>query len=120
MHSPQVLDFNSNDKIWLTTVEETVSKMATDLDLNIDKLATELSLTPVHLNRKMKILTGFTTKKYIDEVRLLMARRMIINKEYSSVKAIAYSTGFRSEKVFSRNFKARFGKSPSQYLGLRN
>ncbi len=110
---------NENDKAWLIQAEEVIGNMATDLELNVAKIAETLSITPTHLNRKIKLMTGLTTKKYINEIRLLLARRMIEDKEHSSVKAVAYSVGFKSEKVFSRNFKARFGKSPNEYI-LRN
>ena len=109
-------DITSTEKIWLLQLEETIGKLATVLDLNVEEVAAELAITSVHLNRKIKLLTGLTTKKYIDEARLLQARRMIENKEYDSVKAIAYSAGFKSVKTFSRKFKARFGKYPSEFF----
>lgn len=106
---------HSNEE-WVRKVEEKISPLITDMDLNIDKICEELEISPSHLTRQMKTLMGMTPKRYINELRLLMGRRMLENKEYDSVKAVAYSVGFKSEKVFSRKFIARFGKYPSTYL----
>ena len=64
----------------------------------------------------MKKITGMTPKKYIQEMRFQSARRMLETGEYRTVKAVTYSVGFKSEKNFSRNFRKRFGKYPSELL----
>ena len=105
-----------SDREWVKMVEEKISPLITDMNLNVDKICEVLEISPTHLTRQMKELIGMTPKRYVNELRLLMGRRMLENKEYNSVKAVAYSVGFNSDKVFSRNFKARFGKHPSAYL----
>ncbi len=104
------------ERNWLIQVEEIITASVIHPDLNVNTLAKELLISPTLLNTKMKNITGLTPKKYINEVRLLIARKKIENKEYTSVKEAAYSVGFNSEKAFSRNFKARYGKYPSAYL----
>ena len=108
-----------SDINWLKELEQTINDMVLERNLTVDKIAQSLSVSSSHLTRKLKLLTGLTPKKYINEVKMLQARQMIETGDYSSVKAIAYSVGFSSEKVFSRNFKARYGKSPSEYLKKR-
>ncbi|MFK7934016.1 MAG: response regulator [Saprospiraceae bacterium] len=104
------------DKLWLAQFEELIGKSITDINLDLDKIANEMAISKTHLNRKVNSILGITPKRYIREVRLNKGKQMLEDREYDSVKAVAYSVGFRSDKVFSRNFKARFGKYPSEYL----
>ena len=57
-----------------------------------------------------------TPSQFINEVRFWESRRLLEEGKISSVKAVAYSVGFKSVKNFSLNFKKRFGTTPSQYL----
>lgn len=109
-----------SDINWLRKLEQTINDSALERNLTVDKIAHNLSISSSHLTRKLKLLTGLTPKKYINEVKMLQARQMIETGTYTSVKAVAYSVGFSSEKVFSRNFKARFGKPPSEYIKQRS
>ncbi len=106
----------SIDNQELKLLEEKIAPLITDVNLNIDSLAKELNMSPTKLNILMKKETGLTPKRYINELRLLKARKMLDDKVYDSVKAVAYSVGFNSSKLFSRKFKARFGKYPSEFL----
>lgn len=80
-------------------------------------IAQALFIGRTQLFQKVKQLTGLTLNQYIKEVRLNRARDLLVNPEITtSVKQVAYSVGFKDTKNFSRNFKKRFGKSPSEYL----
>ena len=76
----------------------------------------ELLTNRSQLYKKVKQFTGLTPKNYINEVRFRAARELIENNSNLTVKAIAYKVGFKDEKYFSRNFKKRFGKYPSDLL----
>lgn len=105
-----------SDQDWLFQIEQIISSVIHDFDLNLEQLAQLSSINIKQLNRKIKLLTGLTTKKYIQEIRYWEARRMLETKEYDSVKAVCLSVGFKDQKNFSRKFKARFGVYPSSYL----
>jgi signal transduction histidine kinase/DNA-binding response OmpR family regulator len=107
---------SESDRIWLKKLEEKITPIISDYDLNIEKIAEVLSMSTTHINRKMKEATGLTPKKYVTELRLLAARKLLENRIHDSVKVVAYTVGFKSYKTFSRNFKNRFGKYPSEYL----
>ena len=114
--STGAVDFDSKNKAWLEALEDVVAESIDDYRLDVNILAAKMQLSPSSLFKKMKDLTGLTPKKYIMELRLLKARKLLETGESSTVKTIAYKVGFTSEKVFSRNFKARFGKYPSEYM----
>ncbi len=101
---------------WLAKLEQVSLPLIGNFDLNLDQIATLLHTSKTQLNRRVKEITGMTPKKYINELRFREARRLLENKELRSVKAAAYSVGFKSLKYFSRNFKNRFGKYPSEYV----
>ncbi len=107
---------NKSELIFLERLEQITIKKISDFGFNLTSLAEELELGTRQLNRKVKQLTGLTPMQYINEVRFQEAKKMLENRTYSSVKAVAYSVGFKAEKNFSRNFKKRFGKYPKDIL----
>ncbi|MEM9719547.1 MAG: ATP-binding protein [Bacteroidota bacterium] len=105
-----------SDQDWLMNIELLITPMLNDFDLNIEKIAEVGNLSSRQFNRKIKAMTGLSTKKYIQELRFWEARRMLETKEYDSVKAVSLSVGFKDPKGFSRRFRERFGVYPSDLL----
>lgn len=108
--SPQNLE-------WLADLEQKVLESYTDFDFTLERLSEMIFLSPRQIRRRLKELTGLSFSHYLREVRLNEARRMLENNEVSTIKQLAYEVGLRDVKYFSQQFKTRFGKSPSQYLG---
>lgn len=104
------------DQDWLLQLETTISPLIDEFDLNIAKIAQLMNIHPWQLKLKVQELTGFTVGKYVRELRLWEARRMLEEGDYGSVKAVSLSVGFKDTKYFSRIFKNRFGKNPSEFL----
>ena len=101
---------------WLEELETVVQKELTHFHFNVDVLANKMALSKRQLERKAKQLTGLSPSKYIQEVRFHEARQMLENKSQPSIKAVVYSVGVKDTVHFSRLFRARFGKSPSEYF----
>jgi YesN/AraC family two-component response regulator len=117
----QQLDENSVHEIdlkWLKLLEETMITNMVRHNYNLDHLAMDLHVSRSQLNRRVKQLTGMTPSAYMLEVRLQMVRQMLENGKVSTVKEAIYSVGIKEPKHFSRQFKNRFGKSPSSYRDL--
>ena len=109
-------ELSQSEQNWLFEIEQIIFPLIQNFDLNLEQVA-ELGKTNItQLNRKIKLMTGFTAKKYIQELRYWEARRMLEAKEHESVKAVCLSVGFKDQKNFSRKFKERFGVYPSEYL----
>jgi len=106
----------SKDKLFLEDLNNFVLSNLGEFNFTTEALADLLELSPRHLARKVKQLSGLTINQYVLEIRFSEAKRMLIEREYSTVKAVTYSVGFKSEKYFSRNFKKRFGKYPKEFL----
>ncbi|MEM6802934.1 MAG: AraC family transcriptional regulator, partial [Bacteroidota bacterium] len=60
---------------------------------------------------------GVSFKEYINGFRVEEVKKMLLNTKYDhlSLLAIAYDCGFNSKATFNRVFKAKTGKTPSEY-----
>lgn len=76
--------------------------------------ANDLNITPDHLNRTIKTLTGKTAKEHIQSRIIIAAKRMLYFSSLST-KEIGYALGFTEPAHFSSFFKKCEGISPSQF-----
>ena len=80
--------------------------------------AERLNVTPDHLNRVVKSLSGKTAKDFIQSRIIIEAKRMLYFTELS-LKEIGYQLGFSEPANFSAFFKKSTGKSPSVFRDQR-
>lgn len=78
-----------------------------------------LNITPDHLNRTIKSLTGKTAKDHIQSRIIVSAKRMLFFSDLSN-KEIGYNLGFSEPSNFSAFFKKHTGKSPSNFKKATN
>jgi AraC family transcriptional regulator len=85
-----------------------------DADLGLAALSRKAGISPSHLNRQFKTVVGETPKDHLARLRLERgAFRMLIHD--ANLMDIALDCGFRNHETFTRAFKRRFGKTPSDY-----
>ncbi|MBL7825914.1 MAG: helix-turn-helix transcriptional regulator [Saprospiraceae bacterium] len=70
--------------------------------------------------RKLKASTGETATEYLHELRLQRARSLLDLEEKIPIRQLANAIGLRDVKYFSREFKKRYGMTPSQYQKKRD
>lgn len=107
---------DESEQAWISDLENRIQSQIHQFDLTVNQVTAEIGISKTHFNRKVKTITGLTPMQFIDEIRFWEARRLLEEKEVSTVKSVAYTVGFKSVKNFSRNFKKRFGDYPSKYL----
>jgi signal transduction histidine kinase/DNA-binding response OmpR family regulator len=95
-------------------LEKFVKENISNINLSVSLLVSELAMSESSLLRLTKRNVGLTTKKYITEVRLSHARKLLENGTYDSITRVAIETGYTDVRTFSRAFKKHFGKLPSQ------
>lgn len=110
------LSSNSKDSKWIKSLEQAVKKNLENPHFDIVLLANELAISNRQLNRKVKLSTGLTPAKYIQEIRLQKARVLLESGELDSITSVSYSVGFKTPTYFAKQFKKRFGRHPSSYL----
>lgn len=115
--APKEIEITSIDeqlvKKAINTVEENISN-----DLTVEQLAEALALTRGHLYKKLTALTGKTPVEFIRTIRMKRACQLL-DKSGMQVSEVAYAVGYSSPKIFSRNFKAEMGMTPTEYMSKR-
>jgi len=101
------------DKLWLEKFENYLITNIKNKHLNIPELSEVFAMSESTLLRQLKKLTGLTPAKYLQEIRLNQARELLENKIYNSVSVVALKVGYKNAKTFSRSFKKRYGKLPT-------
>ncbi|MBN2638918.1 MAG: helix-turn-helix domain-containing protein [Bacteroidales bacterium] len=81
---------------------------------NANIYASELNVTPDHLNRVVKSLSGKSTKDFIQTRIIVEAKRMLYFSDLTT-KEIGYELGFSEPANFSAFFKNATGHSPSGF-----
>ncbi len=107
---------SAEDRYWLESFENHVRSCFTEDTLTVAGLAQYFHMSESTLLRQLKRLTGLTPVKYLQEMRLDAARRLLEERTFNSVARVAREVGYSNPQSFSRSFKRRFGKSPSAYF----
>ncbi|NNE42178.1 MAG: helix-turn-helix transcriptional regulator [Marinicaulis sp.] len=84
-----------------------------DPALDIAAIASEACLSPYHLIRIFKELTGETPMRYLKLTRLSAAQRLLRDAGFPVAKS-AHSVGYKDRAAFSRAFTAEYGVAPSE------
>ena len=83
-------------------------------DYNAVKLAKRLKISLRHLHRIFAATFAQTPQDWLNEARLVRAKQMLLTAR--SVKEVAFTLRFRGASQFSRDFRRRFGLTPSSLL----
>ncbi len=110
------LESPSPEENFLQNLMHIMHENLENYELNIDFLASELGMSRTVFFNKLKSLTGFSPVEFVREVRLQRASEYVLNTELT-FSEIAYKVGFEDPRYFSRCFKQKFGKTPSEYRG---
>ncbi len=86
---------------------------------DIDFYASQLGISPNHLNKSVKAATGKTAVGLRNEI-ILQEAKLQIRQSKASMEEIAFELGFSDVSYFCRFFKKATGYSPLKYRGLKN
>ncbi|MBB6522548.1 AraC family transcriptional regulator [Pseudoteredinibacter isoporae] len=81
-------------------------------EISLENLADISHLSISALERRFKKHLGKTPKRFINEVRLENARRLLVETT-QSVASVANAVGFTDHSYFSKQFNGLFGQLPS-------
>ncbi len=96
------------------TVISYIREHFSDPDLNLETLAGVVHLTPDYLSASFKEETGKNLKRYLTDVRIAEARRLLLETN-EPVTEIALRTGYSSNHYFAKTFRRETGYTPSEY-----
>jgi AraC-like DNA-binding protein len=86
--------------------------------LSLEDLAGRLNISYVWFRTYFKKHTGFSPYEYLINIRVNHAKILLKNSPYT-VKEIADRTGFNSQQQFTKTFRNRTGRTPSDYKKTR-
>ena len=84
------------------------------LNFTAENLARQFSISRTGLYTLFRDIFGMTVNEYITNCRIVRAKDLLINTEYS-VEIISDMVGCSSISTFSRLFKVRTDMSPLKY-----
>jgi signal transduction histidine kinase/ligand-binding sensor domain-containing protein/DNA-binding response OmpR family regulator len=108
------LQITSLDEKLIQKALEVVERKLSDPDFTVEELARELSMSRVHLYKKLQALTGKSPLEFIRTLRLQHAAQLL-EKSQLTVSEVAYKVGFNNPKYFARYFKEEYHVLPSLY-----
>jgi two-component system, response regulator YesN len=82
-------------------------------DLSIQRLARSEGISLSHLSRLFKETTGFTLNQRIVDLRVQRGEELL-KGEGLNVKEAAFRVGIRDPNYFSKLYRKRFGRAPTQ------
>lgn len=85
-------------------------------NIKVEEIGKLIGINQNTIRKEFKTQYNITITDYISELRMLKARKMIINKEVM-IKEISIECGYEYVQNFTRAFKRKFGLSPEK---LRN
>lgn len=89
-----------------------VNQQYKNKDVTADSLAQLMRFSRSQLHTKLKTLTGLSTKEYLNDYRLTLARQLL--EGGISVAETAFEVGFGDLNYFGRAFKLKYGLTPSK------
>ena len=97
-------------------IELAIARLQDDLarDWDMKLVAQELGVSYSWFRSTFAAHTGLSPHQYLLELRLVRARNLLVETELS-VKEIATQTGFEDEHYFSRLFRQRMNRTPSEW-----
>lgn len=81
---------------------------------SLDELAAQAQLSKFHFSRLFKQATGLSPSRYLLDLRLKTARRLLRETDRSIIE-IALDIGYRNPGRFAQLFRRELGITPSEY-----
>jgi signal transduction histidine kinase/DNA-binding response OmpR family regulator len=116
MHSAE-LGLSSLDNSLLKKIQETIDKNLSDPEFGLEQLADALYMSRASLYRKVRNLTGQSPNHFIQSYRLKRSLDLL-KSNAGNVTEVAFQVGFSSSAYFTKCFKEKFKRLPSEFQTL--
>ncbi len=97
-------------------IKETLAKIEKGISqhISIQDLADSVNVSVPHFQHLFKKNVHISTSKYINDMRLQNARKLL-ETSHLRIKEIRLKVGATNEAHFIRDFKQKFGQTPTDY-----
>ena len=107
-------DISVSDRDFIEKLSSVIHDHISKGKLDYDELASAFFVGKTQLNRKIKAVTGYTTTEYILQIRVSMAKQLLVKTDFS-IGEIASRVGIDDVAYFSSIFRKATGKTPTAY-----
>lgn len=107
----------AEDEAFVKRAEAVMVVNLSNAAFSAEDFAHEMGMSRTRLYQKMQQATGLTVREFIKNYRLRKAA-VILSDEDKTVAEVAELVGFNGYPYFSKCFKKKFGKSPSEFSTL--
>lgn len=108
------VEITSSDEKFLLKLNNAVKENISNPQLDISAFCKLLGMSRSSLFRKLKETTGLSPSRYISNVRLHLACKMLAETDLN-ITEIMYAVGFNSSAHFSTAFRRNYGKTPRDF-----
>jgi signal transduction histidine kinase/ligand-binding sensor domain-containing protein/DNA-binding response OmpR family regulator len=106
---------SAKDKEFIEQLIAIIELQLSNPDMNIDYICTQIGMSRTKLYQKVKSITGESIGDFIRTIRLNKAVE-IMTKQDVPLTDVMYSVGIQTQSYFTKAFKKKLGKTPSQFL----
>ena len=108
------LSSNEQDNKFLKHLVKIINDNLCKSDLNVNFIASQMSMSRSKLYNKVKTLTEQSIIEFILNQRLMNAARLII-EENMTMRQVMEEVGIESQAYFTNTFKKKFGNTPTAF-----
>ncbi|TLX74315.1 response regulator [Labilibacter sediminis] len=109
------LDINAADKEFLSQLEELIEENLSNSEYTVVDIENALGYSRMQLYRKVKSISGISAIEFMRNHRLKRSVDMMHSTNLR-INEILFSVGFSTPSYYSKCFKARYGKTPGDFL----
>lgn len=104
----------SSELEFLDRLKTTIEQHISEENFSVQTLSDMMAMDRTVLYRRMQTLTGIPPSVYIKNIRMDIARRLLLDTDLP-IGDVARKTGFATTKYFSAAFKDSFGMTPNEF-----
>jgi YesN/AraC family two-component response regulator len=112
---PHEITVTPLDERFIQQVIAIVEKNLDNPSFDVGKLTEEAGISRTNLHRKLKAITGMSASEFVQDFRLKRAA-ILMEKKADTITQIAFRVGFNDQSYFTKCFRKKFGKTPSEFL----
>ena len=105
---------NNSDDAFMAEVMEYINQNYTNYEITLESVAGHFDIDDKRLSKYIKKYNNVTFHKYITDLRIEDAKRLLITTDMS-IEQIYKSVGYVSRTTFIRAFNSAEGVTPSEY-----
>lgn len=109
------LNFYNNNKSASISIIKFIDENYNNSDMSVKLLEEKFNICRTSIYSKIKEETGLNFSSYLTKLRMESAKKLLINEEYYSIKAISDVIGYSDQHYFTHVFKSNVGMTPLEY-----